>query len=79
MPRSCLCICAAFQVVDMSNFVDLHHHLIYGMDDGARSLEDMQKMILRAEQEGGGGPAASAGVVVPGGVGFRAGGRVDAG
>lgn len=52
MPRSCLCICAAFQVVDMSNFVDLHHHLIYGVDDGARSLEDMQKMILRAEQEG---------------------------
>lgn len=36
----------------MSNFVDLHHHLIYGMDDGAQSLEDMQKMLLRAELEG---------------------------
>lgn len=46
------CTCAAFQVVNMSNFVDLHHHLVYGVDDGARSLEDMQKMILRAKQEG---------------------------
>lgn len=36
----------------MSNFVDLHHHLIYGVDDGAQSLEDMQKMILRAASEG---------------------------
>lgn len=36
----------------MSNYVDIHHHLIYGVDDGARSLEDMQKMILRASQEG---------------------------
>lgn len=36
----------------MSNFVDLHHHLIYGVDDGAQSLEDMQKMILRAAEEG---------------------------
>jgi len=36
----------------MSNFVDLHHHLIYGVDDGARSLEDMQNMILRASKEG---------------------------
>lgn len=38
--------------MDMSNFVDLHHHLIYGVDDGAKSLEDMQKMILRAALEG---------------------------
>lgn len=36
----------------MSDFVDLHHHLVYGVDDGARSLEDMQKMILRAAAEG---------------------------
>lgn len=36
----------------MSNFVDLHHHLIYGVDDGAQTLEDMQKMILRAQLEG---------------------------
>ena len=36
----------------MSNFVDVHHHLIYGIDDGAKSLEDMQQMILRASEEG---------------------------
>ena len=36
----------------MSNFVDLHHHLIYGVDDGAKDLENMQKMILRAGVEG---------------------------
>lgn len=36
----------------MSNFVDLHHHLVYGVDDGAQTLEDMQKMILRAKGEG---------------------------
>lgn len=44
--------CAAFQVRVMNKFVDLHHHLIYGVDDGAQSLEDMQKMILRASKEG---------------------------
>lgn len=36
----------------MSNFVDIHHHLIYGVDDGARTEEDMQKMLLRAAGEG---------------------------
>ena len=36
----------------MNKFVDLHHHLIYGVDDGAQSSEDMQKMILRAAGEG---------------------------
>ncbi len=36
----------------MSNYVDLHHHLIYGVDDGAKSLENMQEMILRAAGEG---------------------------
>ena len=36
----------------MSNFVDLHHHLVYGVDDGAQTLEDMHKMILRAKGEG---------------------------
>lgn len=35
----------------MSRFVDIHHHLIYGVDDGARTVEDMQKMILRAVEE----------------------------
>ena len=32
----------------MSNFVDIHHHLVYGVDDGARTFEDMQQMILQA-------------------------------
>lgn len=32
----------------MSDFVDIHHHLIYGVDDGPRTFEDMQQMILRA-------------------------------
>nr|MBR4280650.1 hypothetical protein [Clostridia bacterium] len=36
----------------MSNFVDLHHHLVYGVDDGAGSLENMQQMILRAAEQG---------------------------
>jgi len=35
----------------MNKFVDIHHHLIYGVDDGPRSFEDMQKMILRAVSE----------------------------
>lgn len=36
----------------MSNFVDIHHHLIYGVDDGPRKMEDMQKMILHAANQG---------------------------
>ncbi len=36
----------------MSNFVDLHHHLFYGVDDGPQSMEEMQQMILRAAEEG---------------------------
>lgn len=36
----------------MNNLVDLHHHLIYGVDDGAHSLEHMQKMIRLAAGEG---------------------------
>lgn len=32
----------------MSNFVDIHHHLVYGVDDGPRTFEEMQQMIHRA-------------------------------
>ena len=28
-------------------FADLHHHLIYGIDDGAQTAEEMQKMLRR--------------------------------
>lgn len=35
----------------MNRFVDIHHHLIYGVDDGARTFEDMQEMIRRAVEE----------------------------
>lgn len=32
--------------------VDLHHHLIYGIDDGAKSFEDMCQMMLHAASQG---------------------------
>lgn len=35
----------------MDKFVDIHHHLIYGVDDGPATAEDMKKMLLRAAQE----------------------------
>jgi len=33
-------------------FVDIHHHIIYGMDDGAKSEEDMRNMLLKASADG---------------------------
>lgn len=36
-----------------SGFVDIHHHLIYGVDDdGPRTLEDSRKMLALAYQDG---------------------------
>ena len=36
--------------VDM--FTDIHHHIIYGVDDGPKTLEQAQKMLRRAAQQG---------------------------
>lgn len=33
-------------------FVDIHHHLAYGIDDGPKSLKQMQKMLRHAASEG---------------------------
>lgn len=35
----------------MISFVDLHHHLIYGVDDGPKSREEMYAMLRLAAQE----------------------------
>lgn len=32
--------------------IDVHHHLIYGMDDGAQTGQDMCRMIARAHLDG---------------------------
>lgn len=33
-------------------FVDIHHHLLYGMDDGPRGIEEMEAMIDAAYSDG---------------------------
>jgi len=33
-------------------FIDIHHHLVYGVDDGCKTLEAMQQMIRRAYEDG---------------------------
>lgn len=33
-------------------FVDIHHHLAYGVDDGPKNARDMQKMLRHAAKEG---------------------------
>ncbi|MBR4615229.1 MAG: hypothetical protein IKO55_06450 [Kiritimatiellae bacterium] len=33
-------------------FVDMHHHFVYGIDDGAQTREDMKNMLLAAYQNG---------------------------
>lgn len=32
--------------------VDIHHHLIYGVDDGPRTFEETQAMLLKAHENG---------------------------
>ena len=33
-------------------FVDIHHHLIYGLDDGAQTWEQTQQMLTQARENG---------------------------
>lgn len=33
-------------------FVDIHHHLIHGVDDGPQTFEDTQKMLIHASEQG---------------------------
>lgn len=35
-----------------NRFVDVHHHLSYGLDDGAQTFEEMQQMMMLAVMEG---------------------------
>ncbi len=32
--------------------IDIHHHLLYGVDDGAQTLEETRQMLLRAQAQG---------------------------
>ena len=36
----------------MEGFVDIHHHLIYGMDDGAQTWEQTRQMLTSAWKNG---------------------------
>ncbi|MDD4311895.1 MAG: hypothetical protein PHW41_05375 [Eubacteriales bacterium] len=36
----------------MSAFFDLHHHFLYGVDDGASTKLEMQQMLVKAHQDG---------------------------
>lgn len=36
----------------MNGFTDIHHHIVYGMDDGARTLEDSKDMLRAAAEDG---------------------------
>ena len=36
----------------MTRFIDIHHHLIYGLDDGAQTFEDTKAMLQVAKNNG---------------------------
>jgi protein-tyrosine phosphatase len=36
----------------MSTFVDIHHHIIYGMDDGPSDFQQTQEMLKNARKDG---------------------------
>ena len=36
----------------MDAFIDIHHHILYGVDDGPISKPDMQKMLTAAHEDG---------------------------
>jgi len=36
----------------MSGFVDIHHHILYGMDDGPGTFEEMASMLRAASKDG---------------------------
>ena len=35
----------------MITFCDIHHHLLYGLDDGAQTREDMERMLQGAYRD----------------------------
>ena len=35
-----------------TGFTDIHHHLLYGLDDGPKSKNGMYRMLCKAAEEG---------------------------
>ena len=36
----------------MDRYIDMHCHILPGVDDGAQSMEETQRMLMMAYQEG---------------------------